>query len=1221
VRSTRRLLGLVATAAALGGALVAPATPAFAIPATPSSSITARAADGSPPTDVTVGDSVDVAAVAPITRYGQTRQTIETSWSPAAARFTAGSVTAPEGWPVEYTADGETWDTSVPAGTVTGVRTSGDVQSKGYTNGAQTSTTTATGQLRTAPTFQGASGGDGWDVFLAGDKVLNVWHHNPSTYNLDCHLRTDGSSCDTSVYSLPGYTTSSASGGSVVDNKVYSIVGQTSSNSFGALCTDVSTTPFTSCGYHPLRTGSSFYDELGSQSIVGDRVYTPLGTGELLCFDVSDNAACGGQPYVLPDFGSAGVVPAFATAVDTKLFVTATSVYCFDGATGNPCAGTWPAGSLTGQVTSVAPARATDGTLTGVCSLMPATACLDLSGASVPYPAGLAALLAAKAPGQMAGYADWAFTGTRQYWAANDAYWNGVPVCYDWTTDTACAGFTPAPGGIGTARYAIRTDPTSPDCLWSNGDDGKITSFNGRTGAVGCSFGDPVLVLPYTVFVPRMGCLETGRVRAWEDLTFTTPGNVDVTDLRVTVKKADGSTVAGWTAITPTVGGTLDLTTLDAAETGTKPSFEVTALGVAEDDAATITGALTYSSDAPELCVRLAVVQNCPTLTPGISADPTVPVAPLTVSGRTVSTVGSTDVATPLSIDVSRGAMSGCLAGVDGTVVRSYPGGTTPLGSTEVHLLGPTGAVVAEGTTDLAGRYAFDNVHPGAYKVAVGAHRENVTLAATDAKTVAVAIPVTAPAARPVTGTTLQHTAATFPVDVTTDPVTGVDAESVVLFDPEAEAWVTTVAVSGEGTWTVTAEGSLRFTPVVAFTGTATAIGYRVADGYGTTASSTATVTVSSVPPTAAPVTGSGVQGQALTITPAGTSPAVPLDPAATRLVDSAGTPVRTLTVEGVGEYVVDADGAVLFTPAGTFSGSHTVIYRVVDQLGRAATSTITVTVAAITPVAPPAKADPGKPGTVTVTGVPAGATVTVPATVPGASAVSYANGKIVVTPKPGFSGTIRVPVTMVNGTATVQFTAVVVFAPAPVATVTRTLANGRTVVSWKRSATTSVKQYEVRVNGRKVCVTSSLSCTLPGVLGPKSNVQVIALGSDSSRSTAAVARHRAGGCVTVGTVLFATDSARLTPQAKRELARVAKLIRTQGFTAGCLTGHTDNTGTAAYNMKLSKQRVSSVQGALARALRGVTLMKRWTGEKHPTKSNGSMSGQAANRRVQISVR
>jgi outer membrane protein OmpA-like peptidoglycan-associated protein len=69
------------------------------------------------------------------------------------------------------------------------------------------------------------------------------------------------------------------------------------------------------------------------------------------------------------------------------------------------------------------------------------------------------------------------------------------------------------------------------------------------------------------------------------------------------------------------------------------------------------------------------------------------------------------------------------------------------------------------------------------------------------------------------------------------------------------------------------------------------------------------------------------------------------------------------------------------------------------------------------------------------------------------------------------------------------------------------------------------------------------------------------------------------------------------------------------------VVGHTDNTGSARYNQKLSEDRALSV----ARYLEGknvnpVRLATTGKGESEPIANNASDSGRQANRRVEIYV-
>jgi outer membrane protein OmpA-like peptidoglycan-associated protein len=65
--------------------------------------------------------------------------------------------------------------------------------------------------------------------------------------------------------------------------------------------------------------------------------------------------------------------------------------------------------------------------------------------------------------------------------------------------------------------------------------------------------------------------------------------------------------------------------------------------------------------------------------------------------------------------------------------------------------------------------------------------------------------------------------------------------------------------------------------------------------------------------------------------------------------------------------------------------------------------------------------------------------------------------------------------------------------------------------------------------------------------------------------------------------------------------------------------GHTDSTGSDAFNQTLSEQRSSSVANCLS--LKGVNsarLATKGYGESQPRASNTTEEGRAANRRVEI---
>lgn len=104
--------------------------------------------------------------------------------------------------------------------------------------------------------------------------------------------------------------------------------------------------------------------------------------------------------------------------------------------------------------------------------------------------------------------------------------------------------------------------------------------------------------------------------------------------------------------------------------------------------------------------------------------------------------------------------------------------------------------------------------------------------------------------------------------------------------------------------------------------------------------------------------------------------------------------------------------------------------------------------------------------------------------------------------------------------------------------------------------------------------------------------------------------------------ILFAVDSAALSGAARSELDAFADVMNRYPKTAILVQGHTDSTGSEAYNQGLSERRAEAVRNHLA--LRGVAtdrMVALGYGEAYPVASNDSASGRAQNRRVTILVR
>lgn len=104
--------------------------------------------------------------------------------------------------------------------------------------------------------------------------------------------------------------------------------------------------------------------------------------------------------------------------------------------------------------------------------------------------------------------------------------------------------------------------------------------------------------------------------------------------------------------------------------------------------------------------------------------------------------------------------------------------------------------------------------------------------------------------------------------------------------------------------------------------------------------------------------------------------------------------------------------------------------------------------------------------------------------------------------------------------------------------------------------------------------------------------------------------------------VLFATDSASLRSDLTRDIKAVAgSLLRYPNSTIEVI-GHTDNTGSSAYNQDLSQRRAVSVANVLRES--GVPngrIAAFGRGEDQPIASNLTPEGRAQNRRVEIIIR
>lgn len=105
------------------------------------------------------------------------------------------------------------------------------------------------------------------------------------------------------------------------------------------------------------------------------------------------------------------------------------------------------------------------------------------------------------------------------------------------------------------------------------------------------------------------------------------------------------------------------------------------------------------------------------------------------------------------------------------------------------------------------------------------------------------------------------------------------------------------------------------------------------------------------------------------------------------------------------------------------------------------------------------------------------------------------------------------------------------------------------------------------------------------------------------------------------GNITFATDSSDLSPAFFDVLNSVGKVLQEYNKTVIEVAGHTDSTGSDAYNQSLSERRAASVASYLrGRGVLADRLITVGMGESRPIADNSTPAGRQANRRVEITM-
>lgn len=129
----------------------------------------------------------------------------------------------------------------------------------------------------------------------------------------------------------------------------------------------------------------------------------------------------------------------------------------------------------------------------------------------------------------------------------------------------------------------------------------------------------------------------------------------------------------------------------------------------------------------------------------------------------------------------------------------------------------------------------------------------------------------------------------------------------------------------------------------------------------------------------------------------------------------------------------------------------------------------------------------------------------------------------------------------------------------------------------------------------------------------------VVALTMSATTAVQAADCDRVGQTYTLAALSFEYKSTKLTADAVKNLQPVAALIQACPKLAVSVGGHTDNVGSAGYNLKLSTQRAEAVRNVIVDA--GAPIQRvaaTGYGLTKPIADNRTSEGRAQNRRVEL---
>lgn len=499
--------------------------------------------------------------------------------------FVPGSLEIPSGWSASFSSDGSTYSDE-------------ESENSKYLKFVGSEPTSNTQTLTINKPIEAtniSTQTDGYMPMIYKDKAYFLYHHqvtgdgeltaydaagDPYTVsindykNLNCIDLATNDICEGyPMRFLPNddtqlkWTSHSPKEEMIIDGKLYYAIHLTETNDVGVGCFDLDTNK--DCGFYKLDDleytdqDTHGWGRVEGLNKFGDKLYMISADMKFHCFDLSTKSSCGSfqldetkwierttSPY---NFISArethddkiyfsvveGINPSSAGGEETL----ATMLGCFDTTTNTECAN-WPQIVFAHEdlvegapsVRAIFMQKDSNNNANGICVFTGGAfhdpKCFDLNDASEVTPANNIGKTIADA--DLDGwYIDETEIGNRTYFGS----WSpptGAAYCYDWSTQSECAGF-------GTNGYKTWPDINGGNtldlgyreyngCIYGHGHTGWFWSFDPQTGEYPCHTGQSNIEIDNS----EIYCDDSDQMKSWDTVKAQNlPDTVDFAEVSI----------------------------------------------------------------------------------------------------------------------------------------------------------------------------------------------------------------------------------------------------------------------------------------------------------------------------------------------------------------------------------------------------------------------------------------------------------------------------------------------------------------------------------------------------------------------------------------------------------------------------------------------------------------------------------------------------------------